>query len=87
MKAKRCRNSGTAESILKRCRNSGTAESILKRCRGRRAVPAALAVMLAGSSIFPYAGGIYQVQAAEENVTTIDVTDFGADPGGGHQGA
>ena len=71
----------------KRCRNSGTAESILKRCGGRRAVPAALAVMLAGSSIFPYAGGIYQVQAAEENVTTIDVTDFGADPGGARDSA
>lgn len=71
----------------KRCRNSGTAESILKRCGGRRAVPAALAVILAGSSIFPYAGGISQVQAAEENVTTIDVTDFGADPGGARDSA
>ncbi len=71
----------------KRCRNSGTAGSIHKRCRGRRAVPAALAVMLAGSSIFPYAGGISQVQAAEENVTTIDVTDFGADPGGARDSA
>ena len=77
MKAKRCRNSGTAGSIL----------SILKRCGGRRAVPAALAVILAGSSIFPYAGGISQVQAAEENVTTIDVTDFGADPGGARDSA
>ena len=71
----------------KRCRNSGTAGSILKRCGGRRAVPAVLAVILAGSSIFPYAGGISQVQAAEENITTIDVTDFGADPGGARDSA
>ena len=67
---------------VRRHGNSGTAGSIYKRCGGRRAVPAALAVILAGSSVFPYAGGTAQVQAAEENVTTIDVTDFGADPGG-----
>ena len=56
--------------------------------KGKKALSCILAAALVGSSFTPWSvTGTLETQAADEDATVIDVTDFGADPGGAKDSA